>query len=95
VALFFSRLADRRAALTHVLRALDRETTDLVCHRLGYCNVFSAAPPSMYYRLRMWRADDHAIARRLIRTSERSDANCVKYVAVNGAERRINKGPGA
>jgi hypothetical protein len=95
VALFFSRLADRRAALTHVLRALDRETAVLVCHRLGYCNVFSAARPSMYYRLRMWRADDRAIAQRLIRVSDWSDANCFKHVAVNGAERKIIKGPGA
>ena len=61
MALFFSRLVDRRNAMTQALRALDRETCVLACHWLGYGNVFKSVRPSMFYRLRMWRADDQQV----------------------------------
>ena len=33
----------------------------LLSHRLGMANVFDPVRPSMHYRLRMWRADDHQV----------------------------------
>lgn len=33
----------------------------LLSHRLGMANVFDPVRPSMHYKLRMWRADDHQV----------------------------------
>lgn len=33
----------------------------LLSHRLGMANVFDPVRPSMHYKLRMWRADEHQV----------------------------------
>jgi len=32
-----------------------------LAHRLGVANVYDPVRPSMHYRLRMWRADEHQV----------------------------------
>jgi hypothetical protein len=92
VTTFFSGLVDRKDALTDVLRALDRETVACVAQRLGYCNVYNAARPSLFYRLRMWRNDDRTVAYRLARLAARSEAPCFKFFALNGEARKVSEG---
>ena len=90
--IFFARLADRKNAFTDVLRTLDRETVACVGRRLGYCNIYSPARPSLFYRLRMWRADDTIVAHRLARLAGRSTTSCFKYFALDGEPRKISEG---
>ena len=92
VTLFFSRLVDRKDSLTNVLRTLDHATVACVGQRLGYCNIYNAARPSLFYRLRMWRADDQVIANSLARVAARSTTSCYKSFAVNGELRKITEG---
>lgn len=91
--MFFSRLSERNHSLKHVLLKLDHETLVLVCQRLGYTNVFDIARPSMFYRLRMWRADEYRVALKLFRISTASSLECFKYFAINGEEKKVTKGP--
>jgi hypothetical protein len=91
--MFFSRLSERDHSLRYVLQGLDRETLVLVCQRIGYTNAFDMTRPSMFYRLRMWRADEHRVALKLFRIMMTSSSECFKYFAVNGEEKKVSKGP--
>jgi hypothetical protein len=34
----------------------------VLSHRLGLANVFDSVRPSLHYKLRMWRADEHQVS---------------------------------
>jgi hypothetical protein len=92
--MFYARLIDRQAKLTDVLRELSQGSLVQVCQRLGYPNIFSRSRPSLFYRLRMWRPDENHIAHKLCRIAMNSEVPCIKYFALDGAERKVTAGPG-
>eukprot|EP00892_Ulva_mutabilis_P004358 jgi/Ulvmu1/2294/UM013_0141.1 len=94
IVMMFSRLVQRELELRGLLRRLDRETAVLTCARLGYGVVFDALSPTLAYRLRMWRADEHQVAYRLYKISLASGKDCIQYFAVDGDEKKVTQGQG-
>lgn len=91
----FTRLVNRTQAMTQVLRHVSRHTAAVIGQRLGWGNVFNPARPSLFYRLRMWRADDQEVCRKLARIADHRRERCFEHFTVNGEPRKISKGPGA
>lgn len=79
IVMMFSRLVRREQELRTLLRCLDRETAVLTCQRLGYGVVFDALSPTLFYRLRMWRADEYQV--RLQRVCPPGELHCTRALA--------------
>lgn len=89
----YGRLVDRSSMLTSVLRSLDRETLVLACQRLGYCNVFCAHRPALWYQLRMRHAGEAHVAHKLYKLACKHGPQAIKYLAVDGDLKKAPAGP--
>ncbi len=82
---------DRAAHWTDVLRKLSDAGQVMASQRLGYCNVFNPKRPSLHYRLRMFRPDEHEIAWQLFNMAVDSPLECFTNVTIDGEPKKINE----